>query len=214
MEALTAAHEHLEDFRSDPSFARSLNPMLVVDGERRSVDANAAACLFLRQSADAIRKLRLDDLTTPNVRSGLDATWSEFLQGTFATSTTPWELQTPDAARIPVDLRLTRNYRPGLHLAVVLFAGERVVDERSDDHAVAPPNDVLTKREREVLTLVAVGNTGVEIAHQLFLSPATVATHVTNALLKLGAKNRAHGITLALQANELELDPTADRIRP
>lgn len=65
---------------------------------------------------------------------------------------------------------------------------------------------MLTKREREILTLVALGNTGVEIASRLFLSPATVQTHVVNALIKLGAKNRAHGITLAIQANELDLE--------
>ena len=73
------------------------------------------------------------------------------------------------------------------------------------DGAPAQASTVLTKREREILTLVALGNTGVEIAAQLFLSPTTVATHVTNALVKLGARNRAHGIAIALQNGELDL---------
>lgn len=52
---------------------------------------------------------------------------------------------------------------------------------------------------------IALGNTGVQIASRLFLSPTTVQSHVVNALLKLNAKKRAHGIALALEGNELDL---------
>ena len=65
---------------------------------------------------------------------------------------------------------------------------------------------MLTDRERQVLTLVALGNTGDQIAAQLSLAPSTVQTHVVNALNKLRAKNRAHGIAIALQTGELDLD--------
>jgi DNA-binding CsgD family transcriptional regulator len=49
----------------------------------------------------------------------------------------------------------------------------------------------LTGREREVASLVADGATNREIATMLFLSPKTVERHVSNALRKLGARNRA-----------------------
>lgn len=54
----------------------------------------------------------------------------------------------------------------------------------------AAAGGVLTKREEEVAELVAGGATNREIAQALFLSPKTVERHVSNALKKLGARNR------------------------
>jgi DNA-binding NarL/FixJ family response regulator len=56
---------------------------------------------------------------------------------------------------------------------------------------------VLTERERQIFGLLAHGLTGREIAAQLFLSPATVRTHVQNAMHKLGARTRAQAMALA-----------------
>ncbi len=52
------------------------------------------------------------------------------------------------------------------------------------------PLDCLTKREREILSLIAQGLTDKEIAGQVFLSPLTVITHRKNILSKLGLKNK------------------------
>ena len=54
----------------------------------------------------------------------------------------------------------------------------------------AQPKEVLTKREVEVLALVARGMTNQEIARRLVISPHTVATHVGNILSKMRASNR------------------------
>lgn len=188
-------------------FARSLNPMLIADDERRYVDANAAACLFLRLPREEICKLRIDDLTAPELRPGMDAIWADFLQGSYSRggAHTPWDLHMPDGTRVTVDLSSIPSFRPGRHLAIIMFPAAHDLNERVD-HAMAPDSNVLTKREREVMTLVALGNTGAQIAGELFLSPATVQTHVVNALTKLRAKNRAHGIAIGLQTGELELD--------
>ena len=51
--------------------------------------------------------------------------------------------------------------------------------------------DNLSEREREIARLVAAGATNPEIAETLFLSRKTVERHVSNALAKLGARNRA-----------------------
>lgn len=56
----------------------------------------------------------------------------------------------------------------------------------------------LSPREREVMQLLTSGMTGVEAAKELVLSPETVRTHVRNALDKLDAKTRAHGVAKAL----------------
>src|SRR5690606_22715750 len=49
----------------------------------------------------------------------------------------------------------------------------------------------MTDREREVLVLVAAGKSNHEIAEELYLSPATVKTHVNRAMQKLGVHDRA-----------------------
>ncbi|MFJ9820605.1 response regulator [Streptomyces sp. NPDC101151] len=65
-------------------------------------------------------------------------------------------------------------------------------------HAVrAPGNEPLSAREREVLTLVAKGTSNREIARELFISEATVKTHLTHLYAKLGVKDRAAAVAVA-----------------
>jgi DNA-binding NarL/FixJ family response regulator len=58
----------------------------------------------------------------------------------------------------------------------------------------------LTEREREVVALVAQGLTNDEIAGELFLSPATARTHVSRAMTKLDARDRAQLVVFAYQS--------------
>jgi DNA-binding NarL/FixJ family response regulator len=58
---------------------------------------------------------------------------------------------------------------------------------------------VLTDREREVLALVGQGMSNDEIGAALFLSPATARTHVSRAMGKLGARDRAQLVAIAYQ---------------
>jgi DNA-binding NarL/FixJ family response regulator len=58
----------------------------------------------------------------------------------------------------------------------------------------------LTQREREVVTHVAAGRTNDEIAEVLFLSPTTAKTHVSRAMTKLGARDRAQVVVMAYES--------------
>ena len=66
----------------------------------------------------------------------------------------------------------------------------------------------LTDREREVVALVGTGLSNAEIAAQLVISPATAKTHVSRAMIKLDARNRAQLVVLAY-ATGLALAPPA-----
>lgn len=57
----------------------------------------------------------------------------------------------------------------------------------------------LSAREREILGLLADGNSNPEIAAKLFISPETVRTHVRNAMAKLEADTRTQAVALALR---------------
>ena len=54
----------------------------------------------------------------------------------------------------------------------------------------AGPEDLLSRRELEVLALIAEGDTNAEIAERLVIAPSTVESHVKRILRKLGARNR------------------------
>ncbi|WP_433085110.1 response regulator [Dactylosporangium sp. CA-052675] len=66
---------------------------------------------------------------------------------------------------------------------------------------VAPMSlDTLTDREREVMALVGAGLSNEDIAAKLYVSPATAKTHVSRAMIKLGARDRAQLVVFAYEA--------------
>ncbi|MFD9701418.1 response regulator [Lentzea sp. NPDC059081] len=64
----------------------------------------------------------------------------------------------------------------------------------------SPRLNVLTAREREIMTVVAEGLSNDEIAVRLVLSPATVKTHVSRIMTKLGARDRAQLVVLSYES--------------
>jgi len=66
--------------------------------------------------------------------------------------------------------------------------------------ASSPELGQLTEREREVMGLVAAGLSNDEIAAKLVVSPATAKTHVSRAMVKLGARDRAQLVVFAYES--------------
>ena len=64
---------------------------------------------------------------------------------------------------------------------------------------------ILTKREKEVFTLLIANKTTKEIAEQLNISEKTVRNHISNAMHKLSVKGRAQAVVYLLRLNEITL---------
>jgi DNA-binding NarL/FixJ family response regulator len=107
-----------------------------------------------------------------------------------------------------------------LHAVRVVAAGEallapritrRLIAQFTADRAVTQAGEdqlsVLTQREREVLALVGKGLSNDEIGAELYLSPATARTHVSHAMAKLGARDRAQLVVIAYQTGLVSRRP-------
>lgn len=78
--------------------------------------------------------------------------------------------------------------------------------ERFVDPAVPPSGSrgKLTRRQREILQLLADGGSTVAAARELGLSEETVKTHTKNVLARLGARNRTHAVAIALRESLID----------
>jgi DNA-binding NarL/FixJ family response regulator len=179
---------------------------------------NGAAAL------DLVRARRPDvvlmDIRMPGV-DGLDAlrqiTGDAELEGVRVLVLTTFELDEYvfEAVRLGASGFLVKHTQPADLVRAVreVAAGEallspsvtrRLIQEfaaRPVRPDLTPPTmDVLTDREREVVALVAQGLTNDEIALDLVLSPATARTHVSRAMVKLHARDRAQLVVFAYQS--------------
>jgi len=82
---------------------------------------------------------------------------------------------------------------------------KRIPPEIAAELAQHAADDELTVREIDVLRLIAAGNANKQIADQLSIGEATVKSHVTNILSKLGANDRSHAVTIALKRGIIDL---------
>jgi DNA-binding NarL/FixJ family response regulator len=119
-----------------------------------------------------------------------------------------------EALRVGASGFLVKSTEPAelVHAVRVVSAGDallspgvtrRIVTEyaqRAKEPELTPALDLLTDREREVMGLVAEGLSNQEIAQRLVVSPATAKTHVSRAMVKLGARDRAQLVVFAYES--------------
>jgi PAS domain S-box-containing protein len=183
-------------------FDQSPVPMVMIDGQRRYVDANRPARLTFRLSLDELRRCAVDDLTPPSMLERLEQIWEELLAIGWVTGSYP--VAGRDGSRLEVVYWAVANALPDVHLGA--FAPARWPEDEllAADCEDSDPSTWLTPRESEVLTLAARGFAGPEIAEQLVLSPATVKTHFSNIYEKLGVRSRAAAVAKAMQLGEID----------
>jgi DNA-binding NarL/FixJ family response regulator len=97
-------------------------------------------------------------------------------------------------------------HRELLETIRAVHAGQkRISPDIAAELAQYAADDSLSPRELDVLRLIAAGNSNKLIADQLSIGEATVKSHVTNILSKLGANDRAHAVTIGLKRGIIEL---------
>jgi DNA-binding CsgD family transcriptional regulator len=173
------------------------------------VNGNAAAADLLGIPSEKIPWHRMDDFTSPSDRQALGEQWTAFLGGGAAEGWYQLRIETHGSAP-PLEFSATANVLPSRHLAVFIPPEEPSIAPAQPVVAewTLPPESgsapELTGREREVMTLLASGLQGNEIAESLVLSPDTVKSHVRNALAKLGRRTRAGGVAIALITGQID----------
>ena len=142
---------------------------------------------------DAIRRLRVEQ---PAVRVLVLTTYdteSDVLPAIEA-GATGYLLK--DAPREDL-IRAVRAAAAGQPVLAPTVAQRLMTRVQAPPAAAAPATDALTDRELEVLRLVAAGTTNRETARSLFISEATVKTHLLHAYAKLGVRDRAAAVSEA-----------------
>ena len=201
---------------------------LVRAGFRALLDAQAEIEV-VGEAADGEEAVTLAAALTPDVvlmdirmprRDGLEATRAiasnPALAGVHVVILTTFELDEYvfEAIRSGASGFLVKDTRPAdLIEAVRVVAGgdallspgvtRRLISEFAS-RAKAPPASgllaELTDREREVMALAGAGLSNDEIATRLVVSPATAKTHVSRAMIKLGARDRAQLVVAAYES--------------
>ncbi|MEA2391239.1 MAG: two-component system, NarL family, nitrate/nitrite response regulator NarL [Solirubrobacteraceae bacterium] len=193
-EAVVAARGQPE--RLARVFDRSPVPMVMADDGRRYVEVNRPARLTFRLSLAEMRRLRIEDLTPPELLTALDPIWERLVRtGCIAG---PWTIQGPDGGRLDIVYYGLSDALPGLHVIAFVPAGWTEADlGLADDEAPEPAT--LTPRELDLLQLAAQGLNGPQIADDLVVSMATVKTHFENIYSKLGVPDRVAAVASAMR---------------
>ncbi len=175
-------------------FERTSNPVALLDESRRIVDLNPAAASLLGGTREQLIGTSLREKLDPEQGELADAEWSDFLRTGEYSGTRA--LVKTDGSEVHVSFAARMADIAGRRMAifVAMAAGKR------EEAAIArgAANLGLTEREREVVTLIAMGLDTGDIAGQLHISPETVRTHVRNAMTKLNVHTRAQLVAVVL----------------
>jgi PAS domain S-box-containing protein len=178
------------------AFTRSRNAMVLLDGHRLHVDVNGAYLKLLGYRREELigRPMYRYVVGGPLASS---AEWKAALHKQQFTGEV--ELVSADGGQVAVQWAATTEVVTGQRrvLFVALNTSRWGPRFRREVASQREPES-LSAREREVVRLVALGNTGPEIADELQIAHDTVRTHVRNAMEKAGARSRAHLVAKAL----------------
>ena len=178
------------------AFTQSRNAMVLLDGDRQVVDANGAYLKLLGYQREQIinRPVYAFNVGGPQMSS---AEWrAAMATGEFSGER---ELLAADGSKVRMQCAATTEIVTGRQLVLlVVLSTLRWGPHYRRGATLDTKSGALSQREREIVTLVALGYSGPEIADELQIAHDTVRTHTRNAMTKVGARSRAHLVAKAL----------------
>jgi DNA-binding NarL/FixJ family response regulator len=160
---------------------------------------------------ECLPDVTLMDLQMPDM-NGIDVTIAirdEFPEARIIVLTTyTGDVQVFRALKAGAQAYVTKNlvHKELLQTIRAVHAGRKTLSpEVAAQVAAYVGDEALTSREIDVLRMIAAGSANKEIAAQLSISEETVKSRVKNILLKLGANDRTHAVTIGLKRGIIEL---------
>lgn len=179
------------DGRTGLSMVRALRPDVVLCDIRMPVLDGLG--LLQEVTADpALTAVRVVMLTTFEL--------DEYVFEALRLGASGFLLKDADPARLLEAVRVVADGGSLLAPSVTRRVIDHFASSSSHRQTVHPALGELTEREREIVAWVATGRSNHEIAEQLVVSPDTVRTHVSRAMVKLQARDRAQLVVFALQS--------------
>ncbi len=170
--------------------------MVLLDDRRRHVEMNGAYVTLLGYLPSALRGRPVSEIVAdgPLVSA---AEWQALLrQPQFSGEA---DMVCRDGHRVRVEFAAHPEVVTGRKLVLAVALRTTRANRRAHSEGEASlPTTPLSARERDVVQLIALGLSGPEIAHELYLTHNTVRTHVRNAMMKSGARSRAHLVAKSL----------------
>jgi PAS domain S-box-containing protein len=185
------------------AFRQSSNGMALVDERRRHVDVNGPYLNLLGYTRAALVGRPIYDIVAGGPLATEDEWQAQLSAGNFAGRA---DLVCADGSTVSVDwgahVVVATGHRLALLVALSTSRRGGRFRQTTPSKSDAPQ---LSRRELEIVELVALGYSGREIAQQLHISHETVRTHVRNAMVKTGARSRAHLVAKALADGAIAL---------
>jgi len=176
------------------AFRRSTNAMVLVDERRCHVEVNGGFLQLVGyRRAELVGRPIYEIVDGGPVMSA--AQWRETIAQAKFTGTA--RLVCADGRRVTVEFAGHPAVVDGRPLVLVVALRTARGGRRFSEPVPTQPGP-LTKREQEVVRLLALGANGPEAAEQLHLAHNTVRTHARNAMTKVGARSRAQLVAMVL----------------
>ena len=171
-------------------FNHSANPMCLIDTQRQVVEVNEPSLALLQRSRSEVIGSPADDFIAPWDHADSQRRWQEILHTDSGEFHGTGAIVRAGGEEVALEFaaRMVRLRGQALAIYILLSGGEVPSKDVGSGHL----QNVLTERERQVVTAIAMGQTTPEIAQELQISQETVRTHVRNAMEKTNTRTRAH----------------------
>lgn len=189
------------------AFTQSRNPMALLDERRCHVEVNGAYVSLLGYPPGELRGRPVYQFIVGGPKATA-AEWQRTIRGTPFTGQS--EMRCSDGHTVSVQWAATPEQVTGRRLVLfVALSTSRWGAHPRRSHRGPVSRLPLTARELEIVRLIALGSTGPEIADELRIAHDTVRSHARNAMVKSGARSRAHLVAKVLGEGVILGRPTA-----